>query len=563
METHVPIRQRRQRVALEGCQHSPLEGARPIHAPDPLKRMEVTVVLRPKNGIPDLHTASGSLLPWARKHLTREEFTHYHGANVSDIECIRAFAKEHHLEIAEEAPHRRTVVLVGPAERIARAFDVEFEHFHHERASYFATSKAPSIPLELEGIVEAVLGLHSRPSARRNQLLLTGEKKAPRSIRDLAAAYAFPEGTDGTGQTIGLIELGGGFNLADIEDYCSGLAIAVPRITSIEVQGGANRPAKSKDVRELLECVQGELQLSAQAMESAAMGAAQSTVEVTMDIEIVAALAPGAHIVVYFATADEQGIYNAIARAIHDPHHSPDVLSISWGEPEVGLSDAYIRAVDRALLAASHLGISVCASSGDAGAINDSPDKLPAVNFPASSPHCLACGGTTTRFSGSQITDEIVWNSSHYGMKGATGGGVSRKFAVPAWQKRAKVPPGPTGKHGRGVPDVAGPADPRYGCEILVAGHSCVTAGTSAVAPLWAALIARCNQAINARCGHLHDLIYHLGHESLPALRPVTQGHNDVYQATEGWNPCAGHGTPHGENLLRYLKHGIPPRGGG
>src|SRR5487761_1291978 len=249
MKSHEPVLQTRHRVALEGWEHSPLEGARPTHGHDPSARMEVTVILRPQNEIPDLHPAGSLLPPVARKHLTHEEFAQRHGASASDIACIRAFAKAHHLEVVEEAAHRRTVLLAGPAERVARAFDVEFTHFHHERGSYFATTRAPSIPAELKNIVQAILGLHTRPSARRHEISLTGKGDSPRSIRDLAAAYAFPSGPDGTGQTIGLIELGGGFNLADIEAYCSGLGIAVPHITSIEVQGGANRPAKSKDVR--------------------------------------------------------------------------------------------------------------------------------------------------------------------------------------------------------------------------------------------------------------------------------------------------------------------------
>jgi kumamolisin len=409
----------------------------------------------------------------------------------------------------------------------------------------------------LKDIVEAVLGLHNRPSARRHRLLPAARRNIRRSIRDLAETYAFPKDTDGTGQTIGLIELGGGFNPEDIAEYCAHLGVPTPRLTAVNVRSGANRPAHPDDIRHLVQTVNGKLKLSAAEMTSSAIGAAQATIEVTMDIEIVAALAPGAHIVVYFATPDEQGIYNALTHAIHDTQHRPGVISISWGEPEIALSDAYIHAIDRALLAAAHLGITVFASSGDAGALNNSPDKLPAVNFPASSPHCIACGGTTAKPSKLQPTEEIVWNSSHYGFKGITGGGVSRKFSVPHWQQDAGVPLGPTGKPGRGVPDLAGPADPRYGCELLIAGCTFSSAGTSAVAPLWAALIARCNQALTRRCGHLNSFLYSLARNGTPALRAITKGHNDVYFAKPGWNPCAGHGTLHGEHLLNHLKNGL------
>lgn len=539
------------RAQLRGWEHTRLNGAKPAatntNSDDPL---EITIVLRPRKTIPTSAPASRN-----PKYLTHKTFESQHRASVPDVARIRKFAAAHNLTIAHDASHRRVIVLSGSAQAFAQAFDVDFTHYHHPRASYFAPSRRPSIPAELKDIVEAVFGLSDQPTARRQSVWKAAKPQGtPRSILELARTYAFPEDADGTGQTIGLIELGGGFNPADVDEFCVRLGIPTPRITVVGVKGGANQPAPPRDVRRLLDFVNGKRTLSAKQQSSAAIEAAQCTVEATMDVEIAAALAPGAHIVVYFATPDEQGIYNAITRAIHDEINRPSVLSISFGEPEIALSDSYIYAIHKALLAASHLGITVLASSGDEGALNNSPDKLPAVNFPASSPYCLACGGTTAKPSGRNDKEEIVWNSRHHGIKGVTGGGISRKFAVPTWQRQARVPLGPTGKRGRGVPDIAGPADPRYGCDILVAGTTCTSAGTSAVAPLWAALIARCNQALSTRCGHLNPLLYRLAHSGAPAFKPVTKGHNDVYQATEGWNPCAGHGTLHGEHLLAHLK---------
>jgi kumamolisin len=535
------------RSHLRGWEHTHLKDAQPATTKSSLTEpLEVTLVLRPRKTISPIRSP---------EHLSQKKFESQHRASTLDVTRIRKFAAAHNLTIAHDASHRRVIVLSGSAQALAQAFDTDFAHYHHPRTSYFKSSRTPSIPAELKDIVEAVFGLNNQPTARRQSLWKAAKPRGTsRSILELARTYAFPEGTDGTGQTIGLIELGGGFNPADVEDFCTRLGIPTPRITVVGVKGGANQPAPPRDVRRLLDFVNGKGTLSAKQQTSAAIEAAQCTVEATMDIEIVAALAPGAHIVVYFATPDEQGVYNAITRAIHDEQNRPSVLSISFGEPEIALSDAYIHAIDKALLAASHLGITVLASSGDAGALNNSPDNLPAVNFPASSPYCLACGGTTARLSRSKDKEEIVWNSRHHGIKGATGGGISRKFPVPPWQRKARVPLGPTGKRGRGVPDIAGPADPRYGCDILVAGTTCTSAGTSAVAPLWAALIARCNQALVTRCGHLNPLFYRLAQRGSPAFKPVIKGHNDVYQATEGWNPCAGHGTLHGEHLLRHLR---------
>ena len=541
----------RPRSPLKGCSQN-LRDAKSIGVVDPAQQIEVTVLLRSRTKLPRLR--SNSQPRKTRSHLSQAGFGRHYSASAADIAKIRTFAARHNLAVVESAPHCRTLVLAGPAKSIAQAFSIEFNNFNHPDGHFFAPTQIPSVPGELKGIVETVLGFQNRCIARRRRLWSAGKRGPSRSMLDLAEAYAFPKDADGSGQTIALIELGGGFRLSDIRAFCSRLNISPPKITTVEVRGTRNHPAPVRDVRKLIDFIHGKCKLSSKEQSSPGIESAQSTVEVTMDIEILAALAPGAHIVVYFSTPDEQGIYHAITQAIHDTVHRPDILSISWGEPEISLSDAYIRAIDEALLTAAHLGITVLASAGDAGALNNSPDRLPTVNFPASSSWCIACGGTTPKPKGKHAREEIVWNSTYHGVKGATGGGISRKFPLPLWQKNARVPLGPTGKPGRGVPDVAGPADPRYGSEFLVAGATLATAGTSAVVPFWAALIARCNQALDTRCGYFNPELYRLAQSGASPLHPVTKGNNDGYRAHKGWNPCTGYGTPHGEDLIRALR---------
>ncbi len=524
----------------------------------PTGRIEITLVLRPKTPIPELHHGPATISAQP-DHLAHSQFRERHAAHPDDIAVIRNFAQHHKLQVTDVDGFRRTARISGTAESIDALFGTTL-HQHHaaDGSSFLAPAGSSSIPPALHTIVEAVLGINTAHVGRRHKIPFRSPVHKLLSPRDLANAYAFPKGMDGRGRTIGLIELGGGFHSEDIERFCEKNGLPTPSISVVEVHGGANRPAHHRAIHEMLDCVDGQLHLSAAALESDTIASAQATVEVTMDLEIVAALAPAANLIVYFATPDEQGIYHALSRAVHDIHHLPDVLSISWGEAETALSGTYLNAIDRLLEIACHLGITVCASAGDAGALNHSPDHLPAVNFPASSPHCLACGGTTPHFRDEpadvQVAEEIVWNATHFGFKGATGGGVSRTFPVPAWQQAAGIPLGPTGHPGRGVPDVAGPADPRYGCEIQIAGRTFSSAGTSAVAPLWAALIACCNQALGARCGHLNPHIYHIGHHRLAGLRPVTQGDNGAYKAGPGWNACTGYGTPSGVHLLHHLQ---------
>ena len=508
-----------------------------------------SVVLCPKVSLPAVPAERPGLA-----HLTHAQLRTRYGAGADVVAMIQSFAETFHLELQEISPRRRTLRLRGRAKDVGRAFKTRFTDFECNGERIFAPARAPRMPKEWNGVVEAVLGLHSSGHAWPARASMVHGRGTPASFDHLAKAYGFPPELDGAGETIGLIEFGGGFRLSDVEQFCKRMGSRVPRITVVKVGGGANRPASPLAVHEFLNVVSGTMSLSAKAEQTSSFIEAQSTCEVTMDVEIVAALAPGAHIVVYFASGDEQGLYNAISRAVHDHRRRPSVLSISWSLPEQRIPETELRAIEGVLREAAHLGITVCASSGDAGALNGSAEGKPSVNYPASSPHCLACGGTSGSVDACGIADEVVWNATHYGIRGASGGGVSERFPLPKWQQDAWVPEGPGGVKGRGVPDVAGLADPRHGCELLIAGRVFASAGTSAVAPMWAALIARLNQALGRRCGHVQAQLYSLGRRRATALRPVTKGNNGLYRARKGWNACTGYGTPRGDELLAHLR---------
>lgn len=527
---------------------------------DPDRRVDLTVVLAQKAPLPSMYAAGqartglGTGVKPTAKHFTHAELRRAHGAATGSVEVITEFARIHKLAVTEVATKRRAIRLSGRSEDVERAFKTQLDEFRHKGSTFFAPSRPIEVPDNWEGMVEVVLGLHnSRHSLpRRHSSVCCAEPSA--NLHHLAKAYHFPTGLDGTGQTIGLIEFGGGFNTEDIERFCNQMGLKAPKVSVVKIGSGDNRPAGRQAVNEFLDVLNGSLSLAAADTESDTFIAAQCTAEVTMDLEILAALAPGSHIVTYFAPSDEQGLYHALSHAIHDEQNKPDVLTISWSFPEHTVSEAEIHALERVLHEAAHLGISVCGSSGDAGALNGSEDGTPSVNYPASSPYCLACGGTTGEITANEMREEVVWNATHFGIKGASGGGVSRRFQTPAWQQSANVPAGPDGTTGRGVPDVAGLADPRYGCEMLLFGRAFASAGTSAVAPMWAALIARINQALGRRCGHLHPHLYTLGKQCSTGLHPVVKGDNGYYHAGRGWNACVGYGTPRGADLLNYLK---------
>jgi kumamolisin len=224
-------------------------------------------------------------------------------------------------------------------------------------------------------------------------------------------------------------------------------------------------------------------------------------------------------------------------------------MSISWGGPEDGWTAPSRNAMQTALEDAAALGVTVTVAAGDGGSSDGESDGEPHVDFPASSPFALGCGGTRLTASGSAIATEVVWNETSAG-EGATGGGVSVVFPLPVWQQHSQVPQAPNGSAGRGVPDVAGNADPLTGYQVLVDGESQVIGGTSAVAPLWAALIARCDQHLGRPLGDVHAALYQIGER---AFRDITQGNNGAYRAGPGWDACTGLGSPNGAALLSAL----------
>jgi kumamolisin len=282
-----------------------------------------------------------------------------------------------------------------------------------------------------------------------------------------------------------------------------------------------------------------------------------------MDVEIAAAVAPKATIVVYFAPNTDAGFIHALAAAVHDDARKPTVVSISWGITEEHCTEQLLQGLTELLEEAAAIGMTVCCSTGDYGSADapgGSGDGRPHVEFPASSPLSLACGGTELVLSGPRIQRESVWNTGRQ----AGGGGVSTKFSRPDYQRDLNIPSAPDGSNGRGLPDVAANA---VGYRILFQGQEAIGNGTSAVAPLWAGLIALMNQALVAstgkRVGFLNPHLYAL-RDGL-GFRGVETGSNDLsnnlgkYDAHPGWNACIGLGSPDAQRLLQSLQEAAAP----
>jgi len=469
--------------------------------------------------------------------LSREEFDGNYAGNPADFDALRGFAHEHGLSVDETASSlaRRTLVLRGPASLMEQAFGVTLHTYSHPAHGkhFHAYQGAISLPVKISDFVETVLGLDTRPIAKSHlrrplegtdaiRANAAGASYTPLQVAEL---YGFPKNLTGAGQTIGILELGGGYQAGDITTYFKGLGLTPPSVVAVSVDGGTNVPGGDPN---------------------GADG------EVALDIQVAGAIAPGAKLAVYFAPNTDQGFIDTITTAVHDTANRISVLSISWGGPESGWSPASRTALDNACQSAAALGVTVIVASGDNGSTDGGTGNN--VDFPASSPNVLACGGTHLSGSGSTITSEVVWNDQPSG--GATGGGVSKVFPLPPWQASAGVPAPAGGRGGRGVPDVSGDAAPGSGYQILVDGQMQVVGGTSAVAPLWAGLVALVNQQRQASgsspVGFVNPQLY----AASTALRDITSGSNGTYQATQGWDACTGLGSPNGTAVLAVLSSG-------
>jgi kumamolisin len=456
-----------------------------------------------------------------RNYHNRQEFGVLHGAEPADIAAIETFAHEHGLTVSERSASRRSVVLKGTAANMQEAFGTTLANYDSPVGGYRGRTGPLTVPANLDGIVTAVLGLDSRPIAKPH-LRMANAARASTSLAptQVAQAYSFP-GATGAGQTIGIIELGGGYNTNDLTTYFAGKS---PAITSISVDGGANAPG----------------------VDTNADG------EVMLDIEVAGSVAPGARIVVYFAPNTDQGFHDAITTAVHDTVNNPSVISISWGGPEDNWTQQASTAMLEACTDAAGVGVTITAAAGDNGSSDGATDGKLHVDLPACLPPVLACGGTKmTITTNGAIKNETVWNEMAAN-EGATGGGISNIFPVPTYQASAAVPVQPETKFkGRGVPDVAGNADPVTGYQVRVDGSDMVIGGTSAVAPLWAGLIALMNQIIGKPVGFVQPALYRIGES---AFHDITKGNNGAYHAGPGWDPCTGLGSPNGTALVKALQ---------
>ncbi len=513
-------------LELPGSEHTAPSGARLVGPAPRDQQVEVSIYLKPRDAHQTTETALTGSVQERREHLARHRRT----AHRDDIQRIEKFATGHGLTVLEADPARRLVRVGGTAEKMEAAFGTSLSTYERSGHTFRGRTGSVMLPRHLHGIIESVLGLDERPVAHAR--IVRPRVAQPQGIlpNQIAPLYDFPTGVDGSGVTIALIELGGGFREKDIQQAFQAMRLTPPKVIAVLVDGATNDQSGS-----------------------------DADGEVALDIQVAGGVAPGAEIAVYFTPNTNAGFADAISQAAHDTTNKPSVISISWGGPESTWDGQSVTTMNSVLQEAAALGISVYVASGDSLATDGVSDGKAHVDFPASSPSAIGCGGTHITEKGSTISKEVVWNDGDSG----TGGGISDLFDVPAFQSGVTLPPSVNaGREGRGVPDVGGDAAPASGYSIVVDGQTEVVGGTSGVAPLWAGLTALINQKASSPVGFLPTWLYaNIG--ANPALTvQITSGNNkptgsDIgYNGGAGWNACTGLGRPNGQALFDALTGG-------
>jgi kumamolisin len=509
------------KIAIAGTEHTLMPGARAIGPTDPHQLVEISLLIKHRQPLVAPENQD--------RFLNHSDFSKTYGADPAQVDKIRQFARENNLQVLERGDEtlRRTITLAGTAAAMEKAFSVELIEFEFENGTYRGHTGAIHMPEEFGSLVTGVFGLDNRPVAKphfryrgANRTFGARASNISYTPAQVARLYGFPADTNCAGQTIGLIELGGGYRPADINEYFQGLGMRAPTVKSVTVDHAHNHPTTVYS----------------------------ADGEVMLDIEVAGAVAPGVKIVVYFAPNTARGFQDALSTAIHDELNRPSAVSISWGNAEMNWTAQSIQNFTQVAQEAGLLGITITAASGDNGSSDGVNDGKNHVDFPASCPYVLAAGGTRLLSANGVITGETVWNDGAQG--GATGGGYSALFARPAWQATDVTQP-----H-RGVPDVAVNADPETGYNILVDGQQMVAGGTSAAAPLWAGLLVLLTQKLNRRLGFVNPSLYGLDESN--NFRDITMGNNGAFAASYGWDPCCGLGSPQGTQLAQAMQHGVP-----
>ncbi len=477
--------------------------------------------------------------PDFRKFLTVDQFTERFSPTTGQVDDVVKFLTANGITVKKVYPNRLLIDAVGNVAQLEKAFNVTINEYqlpgpvaHNTMAppsTYFSNDRDPSVPGFLKNVVQSVIGLNTLVAYESHVRL--PRSPAPKGLQpaltpqDIATAYNFPTDNNknvpakkysGKGVTLA-IATARGYDRADVEEYWRQHHVTrTGTLTDVAIGGVTNKLEE----------------------------------ETTLDLELAGSQAPGANIIMYIgATPAFLNFTLTYAQIVID--NKADVMTVSWGmcEDRTG----WMQMITESLLFREGVaqGMALFASAGDDGAYDcGSDDDHPRwnVDYPASSPHVTAVGGTALHVKDSVRTSETTWESG--------GGGVSDHWDRPSWQV---APTLPSGKW-RATSDISLNADPWTGYSFYFQGKWMRIGGTSASSPEWASFWSLVLEATGQRVGSANYYLYKMGSlkEYHKYFFDVTQGNNGAgvgpgYKAGPGWDIPSGWGTPNGVAIIDWM----------
>jgi subtilase family serine protease len=507
--------------------------------------------------------------PLYHHFLTPQQFAAEFGPATDQQKQVTNYLQQQGLSVTHVSSNGLLIDASATVAQAEAAFQVSINNYRVGTHTFFANAGPPTIPGPLSSIIASIGGLdnsvqmhplyhlvapgHGKPEPGTGNGSRFAHAK-PRAGQgggfapaDLNSAYdATPllqAGIQGNNQTVAVFELDG-YQSSDITRYLQNYNLGNPSITNVLVDGFGG-------------------------------SAGQGAIEVELDIEVVAAMAPKASQIVYQGPNTTQGVNDTYNQIVTD--NKAQITTISWGECESQSGNAELQTLDNIFSQGASEGISMYAASGDSGAYDCNDSNL-AVDSPAGDPYITGVGGTTLQLNNGDYGSESVWsnpNDTQRSPKGAGGGGgLSSFFKEPGWQ----TGPGVQNQYSDGnreVPDVSADADPATGYSVYctAAASGCPSSGwiavggTSAGAPLWAGSTALINEYLQqqkkSRMGFANPALYGLenAQEQFSPFHDVSSGNNLYYPATSGYDEASGWGSPDINNIARDIAGGVssPP----
>ncbi|MGZ6366181.1 MAG: protease pro-enzyme activation domain-containing protein [Ktedonobacteraceae bacterium] len=482
--------------------------------------------------------------PQYHQYLTPDQFNQLFAPTNDQVQQVITYLQSQGMTVTSVAPNNLLIDATATVSQVQQAFNVQINTYQAGNHTFYANTASPSVPTSISQLITSIGGLDNsvqyHPLYQRmikriqnhGSALATPSGFGP---KDLSGAYhATPlqnAGILGDNQTVALFELDG-YQQSDVAQYFQNYGLTTPTISNVSVDGFNG-------------------------------SAGQGAIEVELDMEVVGALAPHAHQIVYEGPNTTQGLNDTYNQIVHD--NKAHIVSISWGLCEAYSGAAELQTLDTIFKQGAAQGITFFAAAGDSGAYDCGDGNL-GVDSPAGDPNVTGVGGTNLQLNAGAYGSESVWSNpsdTQRSPNGAGGGGgVSNTFAQPSWQTGQGVQSG-----NREVPDVSADADPATGyatyCTVTNAGCPSTgwitIGGTSAAAPLWAGSMALIDQYLQSQgkaiLGSANSVLYSLFNtqQQSPAFHDVTTGTNLHYNAGPGYDMASGIGSPDVNNIAHDL----------